>query len=343
MTFPAPLISVIIPTYCRSVSLRRCIRSLASQQYPRELFEIIAVDDGGNPPATAVLPTELNRNVHLVLLRQVHQGAAAARATGIEHARGKILAFLDDDCTVPPDYLSTIDEVFETHPETQVVQVGLDNAEPDNLYGQAWKFALEETLKVNLHCTQDGRISCGILGGVMVARRDVFTDVAYDVALRRSREDADLRYQLQARNLPVYYEPRIRVFHHYRQTLWSYLAVFFEYGRGQFHLQRKWDATPSPFRYVSLTSWKAFRSLVGAEEIPRSLAVYCLLWLKRHAGLCGLLYETAAWEFPRHWVPRWIRFGRLLGTTYARRTVWLCLAVFRRGVAKLYLFGGSNR
>jgi len=246
MTFTCPLISVIVPTYCRPAPLRRCIVSLASQAYPREAFEVIVVDDGGNPPAAGSLPADLVRDVSLVLLCQPHRGAAAARALGLAHTRGQIVAFLDDDCTVPPDYLAAMDRVFRTYPETQVVQVGIDNPEPDNLYGQTWKFTLEETLKVNLSPTADGRLICGTLGGVMVARREIFADVAFDPTLSRSREDADLRYQLQARGVPVYYEPQIRVFHHQRHTLRDYLAQFVGYGRGEFYLQRKWAATPAP-------------------------------------------------------------------------------------------------
>ena len=313
---PCAFISVIIPTYSRPGPLRRCIATLASQAYPRQSFEVIVVDDGGDPPATKSLQSDVVLDLPIVVLRQPNRGAAAARATGLAHACGPILAFLDDDCTVPPDYLSAIDQVFRTHPETMIAQVGIENPEPDNLYGQTWKFTLEETLKVNLHPTTHGRITCGTLGGVMVARREIFNDVAFDPTLSRSREDADLRYQLQARGLPVYYEPQIRVFHHQRRTLRDYLVQFVGYGRGEFHLRRKWGATPAPYRYVTLTSWQALRSLLRAERARRGLAIYSVLWLRRHASLCGLSYERAAWEFPRHVVLRWARFGRLLATFY---------------------------
>ena len=317
MNPPCAFISVIIPTYSRPGPLRRCIATLASQTYPRQSFEVIVVDDGGDPPATKCLQDDVVLDLPIVLLRQPNRGAAAARSAGLAHARGPILAFLDDDCTAPPDSLAAIDRVFRTHPDTQVVQVGIEHPEPENIYGRTWKFTLEETLKVNLDPTQYGRLTCGTLGGVMVARREIFGDVAFDPTLSRSREDADLRYQLQARGLPVYYEPQIRVFHHQRDTLWSYLAQFVAYGRGEFHLQRKWGATPAPYRYVTLTSWQALRSLLRAERARRGLAMYSVLWLRRHASLCGTMYERAAWEFPRHVVLRWARFGWLLVTSYA--------------------------
>ncbi len=332
---PAHFISVIVPTYSRPLSLRRCIASLASQRYPPGSFEVIVVDDGGDPPAARALSSEPPRSVQILLIHQPHQGAAVARMAGIARARGQVLAFLDDDCSVPPDYLGAIDRVFQTHPETQVVQVKLDNAEPDNIYGQAWKFALEEALKVNLHPAPGERLVCGILGGVMVARRDVFTEVSFDTMLNRAREDADLLYRLRLRNIPVYYEPQIRVFNHCRRTLGSYLAQYFGYGRGEFHLRRKWGAIPPPSRYVSLVSWRQLRALLKAEGVSRGLPVYGALWLKRHAGLCGRVYEAAAWRFPQRPVCRWGMFSWLLLTTYGRRAAGLCRRILRQVRATL--------
>src|SRR3970040_1251921 len=98
---PCAFISVIIPTYSRPGPLRRCIATLASQAYPRQSFEVIVVDDGGDPPATKSLQSDVVLDLPIVVLRQPNRGAAAARATGLAHACGPILAFLDDDCTVP--------------------------------------------------------------------------------------------------------------------------------------------------------------------------------------------------------------------------------------------------
>ena|SRR5437867_5973236 len=293
-----PFISVIIPTYGRPVALQRCVGSLLRQQCSLRGFEIVVVDDGSYPPLLSSLPAEFIHDSRIVFLRQNHQGVSAARAIGITSARGHILAFVDDDCTVPPDYLESIDRLFRSHPETMVAQVGLENPDPNNIYGKAWKFALDRTLEINLHPDGNKRLTCGILGGVMLARREVFTVAAHDPAFVRGREDADLRYQLQRLNVAVFYEPQIKVFHHYRQTLRGYLTTFFEYGRCEFHLQQKWSGTASPFKYPRLTSWQALRSLIGTEGLVRGVEIYCLLWLKRHAGLLGVWYEKAIGKIP---------------------------------------------
>ena len=334
-TSPGRFISIIIPTYNRPLALRRCITALAQQAYPPESFEVVVVDDGSHPPAAVNVSGELPGQIQVRLLRRPHRGVGAARAAGVGRARGHVLAFLDDDCTVPPDYLGAIAGVFQTHPETQVVQVSLHNPDPGNIYGRSWRFTWDENLEANLVATPGGRLRCRNLGGVMVARRDVFTKVGFDATLSRAREDADLLYQLQLRDIPVYYEPQVRVFHHCRETLGSYLAQYFGYGRGEFHLRRKWGPVPPPTRYVTLVSWRRLRALLKAEGIPRGVAIHCVFWLKSHATLWGLSYETAAVEFPQSRILRWTRFARLLLKLYARLAAKVCRALWRRELATL--------
>lgn len=319
MTAPSrPLISLIVPTYGRSASLRRCLASVAAQEYPRDAFEVIVVDDGSRRPVNDSLRTELPGDLPLMLVRAPHQGVAAARARGIVQARGRILAFLDDDCAVPSDYLATIERVFRRHPATQVVQVRILNPEPESLYGQAWEFLLDEAFKVNTRTTPDGRFTCGTLGGVCVASRDTFAHVAWDTRFTRTREDADLRYQLQDAGIPVYYEPDIRVLHFNRRSLWAFLAQFVHYGRGELELRRKWRDVPSPYTYVSATSREALRRLLKARGCRRGLAVYAVLVLRRHAVKWGVLYEQAGLD-ARHRLARWPRFIGLLAMAYAQR------------------------
>jgi glycosyltransferase involved in cell wall biosynthesis len=309
-------ISAIIPTYNRPGFLRRCIASLASQAYPREKFEIIIVDDGSDPPVTTSL-YGFNSDLNIIHIQQPHNGVAAARTTGIAHARGAILAFLDHDCTVPPDYLAAIDRVFQKYPETQLVRANIENPEPDNVYGRLWKFTLEERLKVNLHPTQDKRFTNTMAGGMgTVARREVFTVVAFDLT-PRIREDTDLSYQLQAHGIPGFYEAGIRVFHHQRQTLRAFLAQAFGYGRGTFHLLRKWGAAPTSAPHGIRPSWRAFRLFLKAEGFWMGLIIYSVFWLRGHANLWGLLHEGATWEFSGRPVLRWARFGWLLLAAYS--------------------------
>ncbi|NUN13312.1 MAG: glycosyltransferase family 2 protein [Myxococcales bacterium] len=96
-------VSVIIPTHGRRQALRECLESIMVDIFTSPSVqlgagdgiqvEVIVVDDGGNPPAE--VPTGVT------LIRQLHQGAAAARNRGVQHSTGDIVVFLDDDSKIP--------------------------------------------------------------------------------------------------------------------------------------------------------------------------------------------------------------------------------------------------
>ncbi|WP_187427019.1 glycosyltransferase family 2 protein [Rossellomorea marisflavi] len=121
-----PLVSVIIPTYKRSDTLSRAIDSVLNQSYKE--IEIIVVDDN-NANDTYRRKTEqlmLNYNNHRNLYYLKHsenKNGAAARNTGINIAKGKYIAFLDDD-----------DEFLSDKIENQVS--AMENL--DNSYGACY-------------------------------------------------------------------------------------------------------------------------------------------------------------------------------------------------------------
>ena len=88
----APLVSVVMPAYNSARYIVEAIDSALQQDYPA--LEIIVVDDGSTDD-TVVIVTGYGDKVRL--LTQKNRGSAAARNLGIQHARGKYIAFLDAD------------------------------------------------------------------------------------------------------------------------------------------------------------------------------------------------------------------------------------------------------
>lgn len=96
--------SLIIPTYARPKQLGNCLESLTQLIAPRSGFEIIIVDDG-NPESLEPVVAPFREKLNLRLLRQENGGPAKARNTGAAAARGRHLAFTDDDCRPEPNWL----------------------------------------------------------------------------------------------------------------------------------------------------------------------------------------------------------------------------------------------
>ncbi|SFS53453.1 glycosyltransferase family 2 protein [Halostagnicola kamekurae] len=92
-------VSVIIPTYNRAETLPRAIDSALEQTV--EDLEVVVVDDGSTDDTSAVLAAYDDPRVRPVV-HATNQGANAARNTGIDHANGEYVAFLDSDDTWLP-------------------------------------------------------------------------------------------------------------------------------------------------------------------------------------------------------------------------------------------------
>jgi glycosyltransferase involved in cell wall biosynthesis len=96
--------SIVIPTYNRLPILRKCIEALEAQSYNFN-YEIVVIDDGSDDGTIEWI--ESNRYVHVVLYKQVHQGAAVARNLGIEKSIYETIIFIDSDLVVTGTFLSS--------------------------------------------------------------------------------------------------------------------------------------------------------------------------------------------------------------------------------------------
>ena len=90
-----PVVSVIIPVYNLENYLDTCLDSVGRQTYGD--FEAIVVDDGSTDGSQAVALRHAERDARIVVISTVNQGAARARETGIRHAKGDYICFLDGD------------------------------------------------------------------------------------------------------------------------------------------------------------------------------------------------------------------------------------------------------
>ncbi len=95
-----PFISVIIPVRNGEGKLEHCLESLKAQDYPEDKREII-VADGRSSDRTVEIAERFGATV--VDNPRVIQGAG--RNEGIKTARGDLIAIVDDDCLLPPQWL----------------------------------------------------------------------------------------------------------------------------------------------------------------------------------------------------------------------------------------------
>jgi glycosyltransferase involved in cell wall biosynthesis len=99
--------SVVIATRDRPKRLAACLESLAAQDYPRQRFEVIVVDDGGYSRLRRVA-TRYRERLRLSTLERPFAGRSAARNQGAARASGELVAFTDDDTEPEPGWLRAL-------------------------------------------------------------------------------------------------------------------------------------------------------------------------------------------------------------------------------------------
>lgn len=114
---PAPMVSIIVPSYREGERLVRAVRSLLGQDYPRRLYEIVIAGEASDEtlgPALSRLGLEARDGTSAVIdgvtvrlsLGNEGKGKPAALNRAVRLARGEVIGVLDADGVAPPDAIS---------------------------------------------------------------------------------------------------------------------------------------------------------------------------------------------------------------------------------------------
>jgi glycosyltransferase involved in cell wall biosynthesis len=170
-----PAISVVVATRNRPEHIASCIASiLASTEIEFELLVVDQSDTNAGREAVAKLGPDSR-------LRWIHtdtRGLSASRNIGIAMARSPIIAFTDDDCRVPSDWLKSILTMFLNDPDLSLLFGAVVLRPEDRSQGFAAAFA-PAGLRESQHKLPDMRSPWGI--GANMAIRAAGTGVLSSV------------------------------------------------------------------------------------------------------------------------------------------------------------------
>jgi glycosyltransferase involved in cell wall biosynthesis len=181
-------VSVVIPVHNNREQLREAVLSVLAQRVPD--LEVVVVDDGstdGGAEALADLPVKV--------VRQANQGHPAARNTGLAHATGAVVGFLDSDDLCATDGLPRLAAWLAEHPDREVVG-GLPAGVIDGAGAVLKRFPIEASpdpvvRRLDLDLYRSGRFF-PVNVWLYLFRRSFFDRVGtFDASIRFS-DDADL-------------------------------------------------------------------------------------------------------------------------------------------------------
>jgi glycosyltransferase involved in cell wall biosynthesis len=99
-------VTIAIPTYNRAEFLRQTLAGIAAQQFPRDHFEVLVVDNNSRDHTPSVVEGFAHERPAPRYILERRQGLDHARNRAITEARGEIILFGDDDILVEPDWIA---------------------------------------------------------------------------------------------------------------------------------------------------------------------------------------------------------------------------------------------
>jgi len=286
-----PRVSVAIVTRDREQRLAALLGSLRRQTLGTRAFEVVVVDDGSSDGTAELLERESRRgDLSLIVKRGRGAGIPAARNVAWRAARGKVVAFTDDDCEAAPSWLEAGVAECERNPEAFVQGTTLPH--PDEL-DQRGPFS--RTLNIR-------RLGPWFQTCNMLYPRELLERIGgFDERLAQSGEDADLAWRaIRAGGTPVFAEDAVVL--HAVENL-------------------------GPLGHLRITfRWRdSFLSYKRHPELRREVARYGVFWKTSHALLAqaalGLVLSRwwrparfLAWAYLDHVLvsrPRWAGASRL--------------------------------
>ena len=216
-----PRVSIVVPVYNEEEMISACLESLLAQRYPKELLEIIIVDNNSTDNSSKLI-----KKYPVKYVFEGNQGRSAARNTGIAAATGDIIAFTDADCVAGKHWVKSLAGQFNS-PKTGCCTGVTKAVRPGNFIGKIINL-IEEYRRKEPYDTFAEKYFLDPLFGTcnLACRSEVFKAVGvFDESLEAA-EDLDLIWRVNLAGYHIRHSGTAVVAHKLRDKL-SELAEFF--------------------------------------------------------------------------------------------------------------------
>jgi glycosyltransferase involved in cell wall biosynthesis len=252
-------ISIIIPTYNRAEILITSLKAL-EKQLNKKKDEIIIVDDGSNKEQQELVKKYVLGKKVCCYIYKKNEGPAAARNIAVSKAKGDILIFLNDDSIVKDDFIELQINFHQKHKENEAL-IGRFEELPSLVNTPIMKWLVSESqlhfiypkirqkvLPWHYFCT--GNLS---LKKDFVIKNSFRFDTDFKVA---AWEDIEFGYRAKKKNLAIYFDGRVNVWHNHKFKYQDILNRFYAHGRGMYTISKK-----IPKKYLPPLAKNSFQTI----------------------------------------------------------------------------------
>jgi glycosyltransferase involved in cell wall biosynthesis len=253
-----PFISIVVPFHNARTTLPNLLESLFNQNYPKNMYEIILIDDGSTDGSSDIITEVMEKqqetcNVKTLKFKD-RGGPARARNFGIKNSDGEIIAFTDADAIPDRNWLIELVKEFKD----------------DSIGGVAGKVVTDsQKLLFPLRVSPIAEfVTCNI-----AYRKNVLLQVGlFDEKFKYPfREDSDLAYRILDQGYKIIYQNNAVVYHPVKQITLRDLLHFIKYHSYDVLLFKK-----HPKRARALLDIRLYRFTTNGITII--LNVLIILW-----------------------------------------------------------------
>lgn len=274
-----PVLSIVICTRNRAGALSRALDAIGAMD-SSQTYEVIVVDNNSSDHTTEVVGSRARKDPRVRCVSEATPGLGAARERGWRLARGSLIAFVDDDIVVPPDFADRMIEVFTDRPTLGFVAGQIRLGNPADL---------PLTIDLRGHPEDMPPYSLvsttSVAGANLAFRRACLVAIGgWDTALGAGTpfpcEDLDAVTRAIWAGWPGGYDPRPVVYHHHgRRSAGERSSLLRSYDRGRGAYYAKFILRPDTRR----TYLRAYLHwLLHAEHRPGDVL---RVWREATAGL----------------------------------------------------------
>lgn len=229
MLMKYPAVSIIIPVLNAQETIEKCIISLLNQNYPKNWYEIIVVDNNSTDKTSSILGQFKNK---IIIKKEIKKGSYNARNTGIKNSKGNIILFTDSDCIANSNWISNIVKSFKNK---NIKIVG----GPIKAFKQ--ETALQRYCSIFCHTQEDYCKANLFAASNMAVRKKDMQKTGLFEGFLKSGGDFFLCSNIIKNPSGIYYQPNAAVYHYYPKSLLIFIKKSFKYGRWNGIIRRRYN------------------------------------------------------------------------------------------------------
>ncbi len=273
---------VVIFDKIRKEKLTRLLASL-QQQASQLNAEVLLVHESNQPLPKLELPFDFR---YITIPEK--RGIPFNRNQGIDHARGDVIVFIDDDCWVHDTWLSSLVRPLQEDKNLLAVTSGTKIPKA-NLLGDCisalgfpggGSLGFEKVWKIS----KEG-FTTHLAVGNCVLRREVFERIGYfDESMKSGAEDAELSFRMEKAGIPIRYVPQAHAFHEARTTIPSFVRWQLRRGRANYQFKKKVGNVGG---FIKLRIWSAgniVKENLFSPKLPLILSLLGLSFALQQIG-----------------------------------------------------------